>query len=126
MKNVMEKGEVARESTINYEGKVFIPKSNSENGEVDNQTIFDYHQNGCVLWADYMGGEIIKGHLIGTVSDEGILDFHYHHINKNKQVRIGKCHSIPYILDDGKLEMLEEWEWLNGDKSKGASIITEL
>ena len=121
----MDKGKIVWASRIDYEGKVFISKVNSENGEADNQTIFHYHQNDCVLWADYMGGEIIKGHLIGTVSDDGILDFHYHHINKNKKVRIGKCHSIPYVLDNRKIEMHEEWQWLNGDKSKGVSIITE-
>ena len=121
----METGKLVRVSRINYEGKIFIPKVRSVNGEVDNQTIFHYHQNGCVLWADYMGGQIIKGHLIGTVSDNGILDFHYHHINKNKQVKIGRCYSVPYILEDGKIELHEEWQWLNGDRSIGVSVITE-
>jgi len=123
--DVMEKGKIIRESGINYEGKVFIPKINSENGEVNNQTIFYYHQNGCVLWADYSGGDIIKGHLIGTVLADGILDFYYHHINKNKQVKIGRCHSIPVVLEDGKLELREEWQWLNGDKSMGVSVVAE-
>jgi len=122
----MEMGKLVRATEMNYEGKIFIPKVSSVNGEVDNHTIFHYHQNGCVLWADYMGGQIIKGHLIGTVSDVGILDFHYHHININNQVRIGKCHSIPYIFDDGNIEIHEEWQWLNGDESKGVSIISEL
>lgn len=33
---------------------------NSENGEVNEQTIFTYHQNGKLLWADYSGGNILK------------------------------------------------------------------
>lgn len=33
---------------------------------------------------------------------------------------------IPQILDSGKIELSEEWQWLNGDKSKGTSIIIEM
>lgn len=43
---------------INYEGKIFVPKCNTENGEVDGQTRFYYHQKDNVIWAEYSGGEI--------------------------------------------------------------------
>ena len=33
---------------------------NSENGEVNEQTIFTYHQNGKLLWEEYSGGNILK------------------------------------------------------------------
>ena len=33
---------------------------NSENGEVNEQTTFAYHQNGKLLWAEYSGGDILK------------------------------------------------------------------
>ena len=29
------------------------------------------------------------------------------------------------ILENGKIELFEEWQWLNGDKSKGSSILIE-
>ena len=65
---VMEK-ELNKASTdICYDGRRFIPKMNSENGEVNEQTIFTYHQKGKLLWAEYSGGNILKGFLIGTVS----------------------------------------------------------
>jgi hypothetical protein len=79
-----------------------------------------------MLWADYCGGEIIKGQLIGTVDSNGELDFYYQHINLQNQIRVGKCHSIPQILDNGKIELSEEWQWLNGDMSKGSSVIREI
>jgi hypothetical protein len=28
-------------------------------------------------------------------------------------------------LDNGKLELHEEWQWLNGDKSTGSSVVVE-
>lgn len=104
---------------------IIIPKTNTENGEVNVETIFKYHQNGNVLWAEYFGGDIIRGNLIGSVSEQGILDFYYQHINKEGEMRIGKCHSIPKVSGNGKLELHEEWQWLNGDKSLGSSIIVE-
>ena len=42
---------------INYEGKLFVPEQNTENGEVDDHTLFEYHQEGRILYADYYGGE---------------------------------------------------------------------
>lgn len=112
-------------SVINYDGKFFTPKSNTENGEVDGQTLFSYHQNGDLFFADYHGGEIRKGYMIGTVAKDGALDFYYQHINMSGDIKIGRCHSVPHISENGKIELYEEWQWLNGDKSKGSSIVTE-
>ena len=53
-----------------------------------------YHQNGNLLWAEYSGGDILKGSLIGTVLCNGELDFVYHHMNQNMQIKTGKCHSV--------------------------------
>lgn len=91
---------------ISYDGKCFVPRINTENGEVDDNTTFTYHQKGRILWADYSGGEIIKGHLTGTVAENGELDFYYMHINEQEQVRVGVCHSIPKILD---MEEVKIW-----------------
>ena len=43
----------------------------AENGEVDGQTVFHYHQKGNTIWAEYFGGEIKQGFLIGTVDYNG-------------------------------------------------------
>lgn len=122
---VMEKTLHTGNTDIYYANRQFIPKMNTENGEVDSQTVFSYHQTGNTLWADYSGGEITKGHLLGFVSSNGELDFYYHHINEQKQIRVGKCHSVPLVLENGKIELQEQWQWLNGDCSQGSSILEE-
>ncbi len=106
-------------------GNFLFRKKNTENGEVDEDTVFAYHQKDNILWADYSGGEIIKRYLVGTVAENGELDFYYLHINEQKQVRIGVWHNIPQILDNGKIKLSEKWQWLNGDKSEGVSVIVE-
>lgn len=122
---IMEKPLTVSSTRICYEGKFFVPVTNTENGEVDNQTLFAYHQSGNILWAEYYGGEIKKGTMIGLVGLNGELDFYYQHINQNNDIRIGKCHSVPRVLDNGKIELSEQWQWLNGDKSKGISTVRE-
>ena len=121
----MEKLAVNHQGRISYNGKIFIPKSNTENGEVDEETIFYYFQKDDLFWAEYSGGDVLKGYIIGKVNEYAELDFHYQHLNKDSQVRIGKCHSIPRILENGKIELQEKWQWLNGDMSSGESVVVE-
>ena len=121
----MEKPIARQHGRINYNGRHFVPKSNTENGEVDEKTIFHYFQENDILWAEYSGGDVEKGYIIGKVALNGELDFHYQHLNKDGQIRIGKCHSIPYIMENGKIELREKWQWLNGDMSCGESVVAE-
>ncbi len=123
---VMEKELHKTSFGINYDGRKFIPKMNSENGEVSEQTLFLYHQNGSLLWAEYSGGDILKGFLIGSVLGSGELDFVYHHMNRDMQVKTGRCHSVPTVKENGKIELLEQWEWTSGDFSKGESLLVEV
>ena len=121
----MEKWVDKQQVRINYNGKIFIPQRNTENGEVNEETIFCYFQENDLFWAEYSGGDVLKGHMIGTVDESGELDFHYQHLNKDRQLRIGKCHSIPYIMENGKIALQEKWQWLNGDLSGGESVVVE-
>ena len=108
---------------INYDNKIFTSLENTENGEVNKDTTFYYHQNKDIIWAEYFGGIIKKGFLLGFVKNNGELEFNYQHINMNNEIKTGKCISIPKILENGKIELLESWEWTNGEK--GTSRIIE-
>lgn len=111
---------------INYDGKVFTSEQNSANGEVDSETVFYYRQDRDVVWAEYFGGSIKKGFLVGAVKDDGELEFNYQHINLNREIKTGKCYSVPKILEDGRVALGEKWEWTCGDRSKGESVIVEV
>lgn len=49
---IMEKHLAHATTDISYEGRCFVPLMNTENGEVDGNTLFQYHQRGNILWAD--------------------------------------------------------------------------
>lgn len=112
--------------TFNFEGKTFVSITNTGNGEVDVETLFHYHQNGDIVTAAYGGGSIVKGHLIAKVRGDGKLDMRYHHVNCNGDLMIGKCLSTPEIMEDGRIKLKEEWQWLSGDMSTGFSEIVEI
>jgi GNAT superfamily N-acetyltransferase len=112
--------------TINYNNKMFKSIENTKNGEVDRETVFHYHQNKEIVWAEYYGGTIKRGVLLGFVRQNGELEFNYEHININNEIKTGKCNSTPKILEDGRIELSEKWEWTNGEKSKGESKIIEI
>ncbi len=123
---IMEKPLSRNCENISYNGRTFTTKENTANGEVDNHTIFHYHQEERTIWAEYEGGIIEKGFLVGQVKEEGKLEFTYQHLNKQGEIKLGKCTSFPHILPDGKLEMHESWQWLGQDQAKGVSILREL
>lgn len=111
---------------INYNGRTFRSVDTSDNGEVNDGTIFKYFQRDHIVWADYSGGGITKGHLIATVDSDGNLDMRYHHINEKNELMTGICKSKPEILANGTIRLHEEWEWTCRDHSKGRSIIEEV
>lgn len=110
---------------INYDNKIFKPVTNTENGETSDETIFRYKQTGNILTAEYEGGKIISGHLIGLVDHDGNIEMRYHQVNKQGELMTGTCSSKPELLANGKIRLHETWQWTSGDQSKGQSIIDE-
>lgn len=111
---------------MNYHNKKFRAINNTENGETSVETIFHYQQTDTILTAEYSGGKIKKGHLIGLVKENGTIDISYHQINEQNELMTGVCYSTPEILSNGKIRLHELWQWTSHDKSKGKSIIEEI
>ncbi|GAB3766795.1 n-acetylglutamate synthase [Spirosoma pomorum] len=109
-----------------YDNKLFRSVTNTDNGEVSGDTLFHYHQQDQLVWAEYAGGAIVKGHLIATVLDDYSLDMRYQHVNKQNELMTGRCHSVPERLPDGRLRIHESWQWTSGDNSSGESIVEEV
>lgn len=111
---------------LNYHKKEFRAVRNAANGDVDDETLFYYQQEGAVVWAEYSGGAVIKGFLIAKVLEDSILDMRYEHINSAGELMTGKCLSRPELLPDGRIRLHEKWQWTSGDLSSGESIVEEI
>ena len=112
-----------REEPFSVDGRLFTAVENSESGEVSDQTIFCYHQKGNVIWAEYSGGSVVKGFLVGTMDEKQCLHFTYQHINTAGELKAGSCNSEPQE-ENGRLRFYEKWQWTTGEE--GTSIIEEI
>ena len=113
-------------TTINYDQKYFLGKSNTANGQMNSETVFHYRQKGEMVWGTYEGGRIRYGQLIGRLLEDGSIDFRYQHLNTEGELMTGECVSIPEILDDGRLRLHESWKWTTGDGTSGKSVVEEV
>lgn len=111
---------------LNLDGRVFRAARNSENGEVGAETVFHYRQEGPVVAADYSGGAVLRGHLLGRWREDGRLEFAYHHLNTDGVVMAGRCVSEAVERPDGRILLKEEWQWFTGDRSAGSSEVLEV
>jgi hypothetical protein len=111
---------------INYDNKVFVSVTNTDNGEVSSETVFHYKQEGNIVHVTYRGGNIKYGTLVETVNDQRVLYFRYNHVNIDNQLRGGGCISTLELLPDGRVRLYERWKWTDKEASEGESIIEEL
>ena len=109
-----------------YGGRLFRPVETQGNSQTGSDTIFKYEQKGDLLTGKYSGGDILYGHLIGSVDDRGKINMRYHHMTVDGILMTGKCRSRPEILDNGKIRLHERWQWTCGDFSKGRSTLEEI
>lgn len=111
---------------MNYNNRIFRVINNSDNGDTSSETTFHYKQEGNILTSIYSGGNIVSGHLMGLVDENGNINMRYHHINNEREIMTGICLSTPEILEDGRIRLHEEWRWTNRDQSSGKSTLEEI
>ena len=113
-------------ATINYNGRIFRTAANSSGGEVDERTTFRYRQQGNTVWAEYTGGKITFGQMIGLVLSDGQLEIRYQHVNEDGELMTGLGLSTPEILTDGRIRLHESWQWTCGERTRGESVVEEI
>lgn len=111
---------------IDFHKRRFSGVTNSPNGQVSGDTIFQYEQYGQQINGTYQGGSILRGHLLGILREDGRLEFVYHHEDTTGNLRSGHCISIPEILPDGRIRLYERWKWDYGGEGEGESVVEEI
>ena len=116
---------------FSLDNRVFIPVENSDNGVINGKTRFHFWQEGMVFYADYFGGDVREGHIIGQFIDALEGDLLYHCLTTDKHLKAGKARAIFSVMEDNRLAFNLDWEWisiddLGGDHSWGQSRYEEL
>ncbi|CAM3684296.1 hypothetical protein KIPE111705_20450 [Kibdelosporangium persicum] len=106
------------------DGRRFRAVADTVGGEVEASTLFTYHEKDGEIWAEYSGGKISRGYLVGT-RDGDRLDFRYTQLNTEGETNTGHCVATVETLPDGRLRLNEKWEWESRDGS-GTSVVEEV
>jgi hypothetical protein len=111
---------------IGIDGKILKALSNSDNGEVGAETLFSYHEDGKAVWAEYSGGRILRGSMVGVRLSASALDLRYQHVSADGKIKTGICRSTLSLNPQGKLTVAESWKWTCDDHSQGESVLIEV
>lgn len=98
----------------------------ASNGVVNQDTIFSFQQEGTLVVADYAGGQIAQGFLVGQLSEEGhCLVFTYCQIQTDGTLDNGKS-TADILFENGKLRLVEHFEWTSRPGEKGVNVFEEI
>ncbi|TDD29042.1 hypothetical protein E1218_05610 [Kribbella turkmenica] len=103
----------------NYDGRVFRPVGNPPDAPTGR-----YHQNGKLIWAEFGGGRLYFGRLVGTCDDTGTITATYCQLATDGTATAGKLTSVPSWTPDGTLTLTEHYHRLDG--ATGTSTIEEV
>jgi hypothetical protein len=109
---------------ISLDGRRFRAAVAAEGGEVDAETVFEYHEEGDLIWARYAGGAVRLGYLVGVRRGDE-LEFRYSQLNTAGESSSGRCVSTLEILPDGRLRLHESWRW-ESREGTGTSTVDEI
>ncbi|WP_328559981.1 hypothetical protein [Streptomyces coelicoflavus] len=110
--------------TRSLDGLVFAPVTDQAPGQVGTRTRFTYHEQDGAVWAEYAGGDVVRGRLVGTREGDR-LDFRYVQLGTDGSTSSGHCASVVVELPDGRVRLDETWEWESRPGS-GTSVVEQL
>ena len=105
---------------IDYDGRLFR-KSGGGDG-----VIARYRQDGDLVWADFAGGPVRRGSVMGTCGPDGTLRLAYTMVLASGEVISGHSLNTPEPDADGRLLLREEWERYGAHAESGVSYLEEV
>ena len=106
------------------DGLVLAPVADQAPGQVGTRTRFAYHEKDGEIWAEYTGGDVVRGHLVGTREGDR-LDFRYVQLKHDGTTSSGHCASLVVELPDGRVRLEESWAW-ESRPGTGTSVVEEV
>jgi hypothetical protein len=111
---------------LSYDGRRFRSAARETADQAGSGPVGHYHQAGSVVWAEFAGGRVVRGSLVGSCDPEGVLSLAYCQLLSDGSVLAGRCTSIPTVLDDGRVRLREHWERFGAHAATGVSVIEEI
>ena len=113
-------------SLFDLNDRVFVPVHNTVSGTVSNATRFTFKQSGPDITADYNGGDVVDGHILGTFTKEDTASLIYQCRTLGGELKSGEALAHFSVNQAGRICIDMQWQWLNGDHSSGTSHYEEI
>lgn len=110
---------------FDFNSKRFALIQNSDNGEVNTETIFNYKQEDNLVTAEYFGGTIKYGKIIAELNGSE-LNMLYQCLTTDNQLKAGKALAQITLTENDKIKLSLDWEWLTNGNDKGKSEYIEI
>lgn len=92
-------------------------------GVIGAETIFEFSQNDNIVLAEYSGGRIRKGYLVGIIAGSN-LNFRYCQVQMDNQLDGGES-DCELRLKDGLIQIIENFSW-ESRQGSGQNIIQQI
>lgn len=99
--------------------------STAPNGVVNESTIFNFSQSETFISADYSGGKISKGYLVGTLSKNKLV-FSYCQLQDDGKMDNGQSECELIVGEDGKIRLIENFKFASRNGETGTNVFREL
>jgi hypothetical protein len=106
------------------DGRQMRAVATADGGEVSVDTLFTFVQVGNTVSAQYAGGTVRLGHLVGTLAGRE-LSFRYAQVDHAGRVDGGRSVCDVSLLTDGRVQLREHFHWESRDGS-GTNILEEI
>jgi hypothetical protein len=108
--------------TESLDGRKMNAIKTAPNGVVGHETIFNFKEADGVISAEYAGGQVKHGYLVGKIIEEK-LAFQYTQLHEDGKMDSGHSVCDIEMLPDGRVRLVEHFVWGEG---VGTNIIEEL
>jgi hypothetical protein len=98
----------------------------ADNGVVNHETIFYFSQKDGVVSAEYKGGKILKGFLVGKFPTQNQLEFSYCQMQIDGKLDNGMSTCQLSRNKEGKITLTEHFEWKSRPGEFGTNVFQEL
>ena len=110
--------------TVDYDGRRFRAEAAETAGRGGAVPVGEYHQDGDLVWAEFRGGAVRIGRLVGSCAPDGVITAAYCQLLDSGELVSGQLSSRPHPLPDGRVRLEERWRRYDG--STGTSWVEEL
>jgi len=111
-------------AVFDLDRKTFHIISNDGPGtEVNEETVFHFRQQEDIAHADYAGGGVRFGKLLGIISGAA-MTHRYIQVNQRGEFQAGRSTVVIEQTANGKLRLIDTWTWEDG-RGSGRCIFAE-